>query len=163
MKIGIRDGCLQQPWQKVFGIGREVGFDGIELDLGASYEETMLWSQEGRVRLAGVVAESGIELASLCTGVCWTYSPASDSAGTRERIHRVLSATCTFAAELGARWILVPVTPGDEGCQPRGRHRAVDRDDGGGSRRSRPISASCSASRTSGAATASPPRNWPTW
>lgn len=115
MKIGIRDGCLQETWATAFGVGAEIGFDGIELDLGASYEETMLWSLEGRERLRQIVSASGVELASLCLGVCWTFSPASDSAGTRERIERVITASCTFAAELGARWILVPVTPGDEG------------------------------------------------
>lgn len=114
MKIGIRDGCLQESWQRVFEVGARLGFDGIELDLGASYEETMLWSMEGRKALRQIAEQSGIELASLCLGVCWTYSPANDSPGTRDRIRRVITASCTYAAELGAKWILVPVTPGGE-------------------------------------------------
>ena len=114
MKIGIRDGCLQAAWQRVFEVGARLGYDGIELDLGASYEETMLWSMEGRQALRSFIEQSHIELASLCLGVCWTYSPANDSAGTRDRIRRVITASCTYAAELGAKWILVPVTPGGE-------------------------------------------------
>lgn len=114
MKIGIRDGCLQEPWSSVFEIGARLGFEGLELDLGASYEETMLWRLEGRKGLKEIIDQSGIALCSLCLGVCWTYSPADDSAGTRDRIRRVLTATCTYAAELGAKWILVPVTPGGE-------------------------------------------------
>jgi L-ribulose-5-phosphate 3-epimerase len=114
MKIGIRDGCLQQPWTRVFEVGAALGYDGIELDLGASYEETMMWSQDGRARLADIVRASGVELASLCLGVCWTYSPANDSPGTRDRIRRVITAATAYAAELGAKWILVPVTPGGE-------------------------------------------------
>lgn len=114
MKIGIRDGCLQEPWPRAFALAAELGYDGIELDLGASYEETMMWRSEGRNSLREIIEKSGIELSSLCLGVCWTFSPANDSAGTRDRIRRVISASCTYAAELGARWILVPVTPGGE-------------------------------------------------
>lgn len=114
MKIGIRDGCLQEAWQGAFEVGARLGFAGIELDLGASYEETMLWSMEGRQALRTIIEQSGIELSSLCLGVCWTYSPANDSAGTRDRIRRVITASCAYAAELGAKWILVPVTPGGE-------------------------------------------------
>ena len=114
MKIGIRDGCLQEPWPRVFEVGAKLGYDGIELDLGASYEETMLWRLEGRKGLKEIIEQSGIALASLCLGVCWTFSPANDSPGTRDRIRRVISASCAYAAELGAKWILVPVTPGGE-------------------------------------------------
>lgn len=114
MKIGIRDGCLQESWPRVFELGAQLGFDGIELDLGASYEETMLWSMEGRKALRQIIDQSAIELASLCLGVCWTYSPANDSAGTRDRVRRIMTASCAYAAELGAKWILVPVTPGGE-------------------------------------------------
>lgn len=114
MKIGIRDGCLQESWSSVFEVGARLGYDGIELDLGASYEETMMWRLEGRKGLREIIKQSGIELASLCLGVCWTYSPANESAGTRDRIRRVITASCAYAAELGAKWILVPVTPGGE-------------------------------------------------
>ncbi len=115
MKIGIRDGCLQQPWPAAFEMAARVGFDGLELDLGANYEETLLWSAEGRRELHGLIGAAGIELASFCAGVCWTYSPASDDPAIRARIRDMLTATCAYCAEFGVRWILVPVTPGEEG------------------------------------------------
>jgi L-ribulose-5-phosphate 3-epimerase len=115
MKIGIRDGCLQQPWPAAFAMAARVGFDGLELDLGADYDQTLLWSAEGRRKLHDLIAASGIELASFCAGVCWTYSPASDDPAVRTRIRDMLAAACAHSVEFGARWILVPVTPGGEG------------------------------------------------
>jgi sugar phosphate isomerase/epimerase len=115
MKIGIRDGCLQQPWPAAFEMGARVGFDGLELDLAAAYEGTLLWSAEGRQQLHEIIGASGIELASFCAGVCWTYSPASDDPATRVRIRDMLVAACGYCVEFGVKWILVPVTPGGEG------------------------------------------------
>lgn len=115
MKIGIRDGCLQQPWPAAFEMAARVGFDGLELDLGADYAETMLWHVEGRRKLHEIIGASGLELASFCTGVCWTYSPASNDPAVRDRIQDMLATTCEHAAEFGVTWILVPVTPGEEG------------------------------------------------
>jgi L-ribulose-5-phosphate 3-epimerase len=115
MKIGIRDGCLQQPWPGAFAMAARVGFDGLELDLGADYEETLLWSADGRRQLHDLIASSGLELASFCAGVCWTHSPASDDVATRGRIREMLATTCAHCAEFGVQWILVPVTPGEEG------------------------------------------------
>lgn len=115
MKIGIRDGCLQQPWPEAFAMAARVGFDGLELDLGANYEETLLWSAAGRRQLHDVIAASGVELASFCAGVCWTYSPASDDPAVRQRIRDMLAEASTYAAAFGVKWMLVPVTPGEEG------------------------------------------------
>ena len=115
MKIGIRDGCLQQPWQGAFDMAARTGFDGLELDLGADYEQTLLWSAAGRQKLHDLIGASGIELASFCAGVCWTHSPASEDPATRGRIRDMLATACAHAAEFGVRWILVPITPGEEG------------------------------------------------
>jgi len=115
MKIGIRDGCLQQPWPGAFEVAARIGFDGLELDLGADYEETMLWHADGRRELHNLISGSGVELASFCAGVCWTYSPASDDAAVRARIRQMLATTCAHSADFGVKWILVPVTPGEEG------------------------------------------------
>jgi hexulose-6-phosphate isomerase len=114
MKIGIRDGCLQQPWTQVFATAAELGFDGVELDIGANYDETLLFSCEGRTELTKVVSQSGIEISSFCLGICWTLSPASPELEVRRRIHKIATAACAFAAEFGVQWILVPVTPGGE-------------------------------------------------
>jgi sugar phosphate isomerase/epimerase len=127
MKIGIRDGCLQQPWPVAFDMAARVGFDGLELDLGADYEQTLLWSAAGRRQLHDLIGASGIELASFCAGVCWTYSPASDDPATGARIRDMLAAACAYSAEFGVRWILVPVTPGEEGVSHEsGTQRWID-------------------------------------
>jgi len=127
MKIGIRDGCLQQPWPEAFEMAARIGFDGLELDLGANYEETLLWSAAGRRQLHDVIGASGLALASLCTGVCWTVSPASDDPAIRRRIRDMLREATTHAAEFGVKWILVPVTPGEEGVShATGTQRWID-------------------------------------
>jgi len=114
MKIGIRDGCIREPWETAFATAARIGYDGLELEIGANHEETLLWSDEGRLKLAEIVKASGIEIASFCAGVCWAISPASPDPAVRERIGRILTSACTYAAQLGVQWILVPVTPGEE-------------------------------------------------
>ena len=118
MRIGIRDGCLQEPWETAFKTAAQIGFDGLEIEIGANHEETLLWTCEGRTKLAQIVKASGIEVASFCAGVCWTVSPASNDPEVRRRIAKILTAACAFAAEFQVRWILVPVTPGGEGVTP---------------------------------------------
>jgi len=42
MKLGARDGVLRQPWEKVFAEAARLGFDGVELDIGGDYQNTLL-------------------------------------------------------------------------------------------------------------------------
>ena len=52
MLYGIRDGCLRVGWEEAFKQATELGFDGLELDVGADYEDTPLWTAAGRKQVA---------------------------------------------------------------------------------------------------------------
>ena len=77
MKFGVRDGVLRQPWEKVFAEAAQPGFDGVELDIGGDYQNTMLWNASGRGKLRDLSEKSGVELASVCLGVMWEISLAN--------------------------------------------------------------------------------------
>ena len=78
MKIGIRQGSLGNPETKdVFAMAAELGYDGVELEVAADYEDTLLASAKGRAQLKQYVAETGVEVRSLCVGALWKTSPAA--------------------------------------------------------------------------------------
>ena len=67
MLYAIRDGCLKVGWEEAFAQATELGFDGLELDVGAEYQDTPLWTKEGRKQVAEWAAR-GAELSSVCLG-----------------------------------------------------------------------------------------------
>ena len=111
MKFGARDGVLRQPWEKVFDEAARLGFDGIELDVGGGYTDTMLWDANGRKKLKDLSEKSGAELAALCLGVMWGTSPANPDPNVQEEAQKIITDSVKFCNELGARFILVPITP----------------------------------------------------
>jgi sugar phosphate isomerase/epimerase len=92
----------------------EIGFDGIELDIGGDYRDTVLW-REGADALAAMAEQTGCPVLAFCAGACWGLSPASCDEAVRAEIHQLLTDLCFYAESLGAGAILVPVTPGGEG------------------------------------------------
>ncbi len=113
MRIGIRNGCLGMPWDEAFQAAADIGFDGVELDIGADYRETALWA-DGVGAVAAMAEKAGSKVLAFCAGACWQISPASSSEEVREEIKALLTDLSGFAAELGAGAILVPVTPGGD-------------------------------------------------
>jgi len=113
MRIGIRDGCLRMPWPEAMAAAAEVGFDGIELDIGGDYRDTVLW-REGADALAAMAEQTSCPVLAFCAGACWGISPASPDEAVRAEIRQLLTDLCHYAASLGAGAILVPVTPGGE-------------------------------------------------
>ncbi|MFQ5808789.1 MAG: sugar phosphate isomerase/epimerase family protein [Armatimonadota bacterium] len=113
MRIGIRDGCLRMPWDEALQAAAEIGFDGVELDIGAGYRETPLW-RDGVGAVQAMAEKAGSKVLAFCAGACWQISPASPDDDVRAEIRTLLTDLSGFAAELGAGAILVPVTPGGE-------------------------------------------------
>jgi sugar phosphate isomerase/epimerase len=67
MKIGAMDNVLVKPWAELFDEAARLGFDGVELDVkAATYLETEVWSETGRVALRERSERTGVEIASLC-------------------------------------------------------------------------------------------------
>lgn len=110
MKFGTRGGVLKQKTEGLFEAAKQVGFDGVEPDLGRDYESDILWTAEGRRRMKGMVQQTGVEVASTCLGALWAHSFASDDPDARRRAAEIVSEGARFTPELGARVILVPIT-----------------------------------------------------
>lgn len=119
MKYGIRNGCLQEPLESVFAVAGELGFDGVELDVGADYKDTPLWTSEGRKQVAES-AKEGAELCSVCIGGLWAHSFGDADPEVRAAAREATVNTIEACAELGARWILVPITPGKDVSEEEG-------------------------------------------
>lgn len=115
MKFGARDGVLRQPWEKVFDEAAQIGFDGIELDIGGNYADTMLWNADGRKKLKDLSKKSDVELASVCLGVMWGTSLANPDSDIQEEARKIITDSVKFCRELGAEFILVPITPFRDG------------------------------------------------
>ena len=115
MRIGIRNGSLKMDWQEAVATAGELRFDSVELNIGADYAEGPMAAPDGASKLAEAATASGCEIASFCVGALWGISPASPDAAVRAQARDALGRTAAFAADTGARWILVPVTPGGEG------------------------------------------------
>jgi sugar phosphate isomerase/epimerase len=126
MRIGIRDGCLKMPWDEALAAAGEIGFDGVELDIGGGYRDTPLWTG-GPDAVADMAQRAGGKVLSFCAGACWALSPASPDSAIRAEISKLLTDLSGFAAQLEAGTILVPVTPGGEGVSDEeGRDRWIE-------------------------------------
>lgn len=115
MRYGIMSACLPGDYPQVIEAAGEIGFDGVELDVGADYESNMLWDAQGRADLKRLLSQQDLALCSICLGTFWTYSFASPEADTRARGLGFTADAIRWCAEFGAETILVPITPGAEG------------------------------------------------
>lgn len=111
MKFGARDGVLSQPWEKIFDEAAQLGFDGVELDIGDNYADTMLWNPDGRKQLKDLSEKSGVEIASVCLGVMWGKSLSNPDTDVQKEARKIIEDSVKFCNELKAEFILVPITP----------------------------------------------------
>lgn len=115
MKIGIRNGSMGFPeMADLFEQAAQIGFDGVELDIRADYEEEPVLTDEGREEIRRLSADTGVEVPTLCIGALWKYSPAATDEELLRTARHLLRASIEAAADLGCGWILVPVTPAEE-------------------------------------------------
>jgi len=118
MKIGIRNGSLKLDYLPSISAAAKLEFDGVELDIRPDYADTPLWDDAGRRELRAAAQEHGCEIASLCVGALWSISPANPDPDVRSEARELVATAASVASELGARWILVPVTPGESDEDP---------------------------------------------
>ncbi|THF83283.1 sugar phosphate isomerase/epimerase family protein [Cohnella fermenti] len=83
------------------------GFDGIELSLNETGELGLEATEKELLGIRSLLAESGLELAGLATGLYWSYSMTSESETTRQKAIDVCKKQLETAAILGADAILV--------------------------------------------------------
>ena len=108
MKVGIRDGMLGLPFEEVFGKAKEIGFDGIEICIGASYREHPLWSESGVDHIKALSEAAGIETPALSPGGFTAYTFAHPDDATRAEGIAMLQHLSAVCPKLGAYVILVP-------------------------------------------------------
>ncbi len=126
MKIGIMDGCLKRPWEELFGAAAEIGFDGVELGVRFDdYAETLLWSADGRRTIAAQAA-GGAEFASLCLHSFWQASFADPDESVRAAARKLTQEAAAHCGELGAKVMLLPVTPGPDVEPAEGTRRWIE-------------------------------------
>ncbi len=115
MRYGLMSSSMPGSYPEIIQACGKIGFDGVELDVGKDYAENMLWQAAGRQEIKRLLSGAKLELASICLGTFWTYSFANPEAAVRERAQGFTADAIRWCAELGAKVILVPVTPGTQG------------------------------------------------
>ena len=108
MKVGIRDGMLSLPFEEVFGKAKEIGFDGVEICIGANYREHLLWSESGVDDIKALSEAASIETPALSPGGFTAYTFAHPDDATRAEGIAMLQHLSAVGPKLGARVILVP-------------------------------------------------------
>jgi len=69
MKYGIISRTLDPDLETAFTMGRELGFDGLEiLFVELEYQKEILWTREGVRQLRRLAEATGLELPSCCAG-----------------------------------------------------------------------------------------------
>jgi len=107
MKIGAMDGVLVKPWTELFEEAARLGFAGVELDLKVeTYQESEVWSAEGRRALLERSGKAGVEIASVCMA---SVARLVTAAETHEAGVKAVADLRGYCDELGADVILFPM------------------------------------------------------
>lgn len=97
-------------WQREFATARAAGFGAIEWLFEAERAfENPLWTAEGRDEIRRIVAETGVEVRSVCADYVMVHRLAGDGPAVRAHALGVLVELVEHAAAVGARRILVPL------------------------------------------------------
>ncbi|QJC51917.1 sugar phosphate isomerase/epimerase [Paenibacillus albicereus] len=88
-------------------LAKEAGFDGIELALEETGELSLDSTPQQIEAIAKLAREIGIEIASLASGLYWTYPLTSGEAQTRAKAMEIVRRQLEFAALLEVDTILV--------------------------------------------------------
>ena len=118
MKYGIRDTMLNAPIETMFGVAKEIGFDGVEFCIGRNYRENILWETGGSEKLKVLADAAEIEISSLSPGVFSQFHPALPDANTRAEGVEILTHVIASCAAVNTQHILVPMFPRDMDTWP---------------------------------------------
>ncbi|NGM82905.1 sugar phosphate isomerase/epimerase [Paenibacillus sp. 7124] len=109
MKKGINIWSFSEgtPIKECVRLAKAAGFDGIELSLNESGEMGLQTTEKEARELRDSIAEAGLEIAGLATGLYWSYAMTSESEANRTKAMDVCKKQLELAAVLGADTILV--------------------------------------------------------
>ncbi|GAA3400879.1 sugar phosphate isomerase/epimerase family protein [Paenibacillus hodogayensis] len=115
MKKGINQWSFpnEMPAQACIRLAKRAGFDGIELALAETGELSLESGTKQLAELRSVADGEGIEIASLASGLGWSYALTSTSETNRQKAIDIVKRQLEVAAELKADTILV--VPGHVG------------------------------------------------
>jgi len=122
----LTGGHANVRWGEEYRLAAALGFEGVELGVGANWWETRLWDAASRRELLGLAHECGVVTASLCLHGLWAQSPASEDGAVRVEAERLVCEACAVAAELGAEHLLLPLTCPDGVAAEPARERWVE-------------------------------------
>ena len=108
MKVGIRDGMLPGSLEESFQKAKEIGFEGVEVCMGADYREHILWQDGGIDQVNSLAEAAGVEVPSLSPGGFTAYTFMHPTDSTRTEGIAKLQYLAEIAPQLGAKVILVP-------------------------------------------------------
>lgn len=108
MKVGIRDGMLPVPFEESFKKAKEIGFDGIELCMGANYRQHTLWQEGGIDKVNSLAEEADIEVSSLSPGGFTAFSFMNPTDSVRSEGIAKLQYLSEIGPKLNANVVLVP-------------------------------------------------------
>lgn len=133
MAFGLHASVLEPrvPFPDSLVAAAAAGADSFEIDIGLSPHGEPWPSQREtwRTRLkvaAEVVADLGLSLPSLCLGALWQYSLASPDETERATAIELVGDAVTWAAELGATALLLPVGHPPGLAVPQAKHHLVE-------------------------------------
>ncbi|MBM7583393.1 hexulose-6-phosphate isomerase [Caldicoprobacter guelmensis] len=88
-------------------MAKDAGFEGIELSLDEEGEVSLNSSEKDILRIKKIAQDTGIEIASLATGLYWTYPVSSSDPKIRQKSKDIVKKQLETAALLGTDGILV--------------------------------------------------------
>ena len=108
MKIGIRNASLKMEWLPAIEAGGSLGYDGVELRIGAREDLDYLLKDGGRDELLAAVRANRCAVSSLACGIFRQVSFASPDAAVRQQGVDVICDTLRACARIRGAGILVP-------------------------------------------------------
>ena len=88
-------------------MAKDAGFDGIELSLDEEGELSLNSTEKDVLRIKEMAENEGIEIASLASGLYWSYPVTSSDPAIRQKSKDIVRKQLEFAALLGTDGILV--------------------------------------------------------
>ncbi|MFS8542031.1 MAG: sugar phosphate isomerase/epimerase, partial [Tissierellales bacterium] len=88
-------------------MAKDAGFDGIELSLDEEGELSLNSTEKDVLRIKEMAENEGIEIASLASGLYWSYPVTSSDPAIRQKSKDIVRKQLEIAALLGTDGILV--------------------------------------------------------
>jgi L-ribulose-5-phosphate 3-epimerase len=96
-----------KPISDCIALAKDAGYEGIELALSETGELSLESTPRELEQIKQTLADTGIELTSLASGLGWTYQLTSNDKQNRDRAIEIITMQLEAAAQLGADTILV--------------------------------------------------------